>query len=550
MRTGAKVVVGAVAAAVVGVAGVGGYNIFEALADGNTGSGNVNGPEPVRTGPPTAEEIRTTTRDFLAAWAKGDASGAAALTDNAEGATQALTTFREEARVARLRLTPGKPTGNRVPFHVTAEFEMEVEKDGGGVSVRHSTWSYDSSLAVVRGRTTGNALVDWQAAILHPKLRRGENLRTGAGGAPPIRAVDRDGAPLDAGAYPSLSAVLPALREKYGEKAGGVAGVEVRITDENGLPGETLHTVAEGRKAVLRTTLDARVQRAAEAAVKDYPEASVVAVKPTTGEILAVANHRADGFNAAFEGRMAPGSTMKVVSAALLMEKGLVSAGKVVECPKFVTGGGRRFHNLDYLSIRGGTFAESFARSCNTAFIGFADGLTGEDLAEEANEVFGLGRDWQAGVPTFDGSVPPSEGADTPAALIGQGRIEVNPLNMASVAATAKAGYFVQPRLVPAGLDDRPRIQAERALSPSVARQLRAMMRRTAVSGTARHVMAGLPGNIGAKTGSAEADGQGDANSWFLGYRNDAAAAAVVQQGGHGGDAAGPIVRRVLGASR
>ncbi len=74
------------------------------------------------------------------------------------------------------------------------------------------------------------------------------------------------------------------------------------------------------------------------------------------------------------------------------------------------------------------------------------------------------------------------------------------------------------------------------------------MMRLTATQGTAREAMAGLGGDIGAKTGSAEVDGNETSDSWFTGFRNDIAAAAMAQQGGHGGDAAGPIVAAVLRA--
>ncbi|GCD37513.1 penicillin-binding protein [Streptomyces chrestomyceticus JCM 4735] len=564
MRTGVKYVVGGVFAAVVGVVGVGAYNVYEAFAGGDSGtSGTTAGTTASRpTGPPSEEEVRNTARDFLAAWSKGDTETAALLTDNAEGARRALTGFHDDGLVSKVSFEAGQSDGAKVPFHVTAELSVgkgdgkakgtDEGKDAGegkGGS-EHSTWSYDSALRVVRGKTTGKALVDWQPTVVHPALHRGESLQTGSDGAPPVKAVDRNGAELDAEALPSLGAILPALRESYGEKAGGVQGIEVRVVGESGEPGRTLHTVVKGREGTLRTTLDANVQRAAEAAVKDYRQASVVVVKPGSGDILAVANHRTDQFNAAFQGRLAPGSTMKVVTAAMLMEKGLVSAGKSVECPKYASAGGRSFHNQGMFAISGGTFADSFARSCNTAFISLADRLSGTDLSDEAQEVFGLGKDWKAGIPTFDGSVPQSDGAETPAALIGQGRVQANPLNMASVAATAKAGYFSQPVLVSPELDGRRVAHASRALPPSVAAQLRAMMRRTAVSGTGARAMAGLSGDIGAKTGSAEADGQGDANSWFLGYRNDAAAAAVVQQGGHGGDAAGPIVRRVLAARR
>lgn len=77
---------------------------------------------------------------------------------------------------------------------------------------------------------------------------------------------------------------------------------------------------------------------------------------------------------------------------------------------------------------------------------------------------------------------------------------------MASVVATAKSGAFHQPVPAYPWLDGRTIATVERSLSPSTAAQLRAMTRRTVVSGTAREAMAGLGGDSGAKTGSAEAD--------------------------------------------
>ncbi|UNO41918.1 penicillin-binding transpeptidase domain-containing protein [Streptomyces sp. MST-110588] len=567
VRTGKKAVVGGVVAVVVGAAGVGCYNVYEALFADGTGSATTAATE---TDPPTDKEVRETAQAFLTAWAKGDVDAAAVLTDNAEGARQALTGYREDALVTQVSFRPGKNSGAKVPFTVTARMTSADSGDAKGKDAKKAgkadkadksgkagktgkagntvTWKYESALRVVRGKTTGKPLVDWQPSVVHPGLRRGESLETSEEKAPPVRVVDRDGTELTAAGHPSLSGVLPALRESYGRTAGGVPGIEVRVRNPGGGPGRTLRTVVKGRTGTLRTTLDERLQRAAEAAVRDFGQASVAVVKPSTGEILAFANHRTDAFNAAFEGRLAPGSTMKVVSAAMLMEKGLTSAGGRVDCPKYADGGGRQFHNQGYFAIKDGTFADSFARSCNTAFIGLAAKAGPDDLAKEAREVFGLGLDWKAGVPTFDGSVPPEQGTEAAAELIGQGRVQASPLNMASVAATARSGSFAQPVLVPKDLDDRPLARARRALPPAVAGQLRAMMRQTAVSGTARQAMAGLGGDIGAKTGSAEADGQGNSDSWFLGYRGDTAAAAVVQQGGHGGDAAGTVVRKVLAA--
>ncbi|MCZ9348133.1 penicillin-binding transpeptidase domain-containing protein, partial [Streptomyces sp. TRM76130] len=71
----------------------------------------------------------------------------------------------------------------------------------------------------------------------------------------------------------------------------------------------------------------------------------------------------------------------------------------------------------------------------------------------------------------------------------------------------------------------------------------------TADYGTAAEAMAGVGGDAGAKTGSAEVDGQEKPDGWFTAYRDDLAAAGVVQAGGHGGDTAGPIVAALLKAA-
>lgn len=177
----------------------------------------------------------------------------------------------------------------------------------------------------------------------------------------------------------------------------------------------TVLTLSKGESGELKTTLDAKVQAAAEQAVKKYSEASVAAVRPSTGEIVAVANNRKDGFNAAMLGKQAPGSTMKIVTAAMLLEKGLVGAGKPAECPKTVMYQGTSFHNLANFDIKGGTFTQSFARSCNTAFIKLIDDTKDDHaLPKFAGQVFGLGLDWKSGVASADGSVPEADGAGPP----------------------------------------------------------------------------------------------------------------------------------------
>ncbi|OIK01535.1 penicillin-binding transpeptidase domain-containing protein [Streptomyces colonosanans] len=545
MHRGAKTaIVGGVFAVMVGGAGYGAYNFLNALNSSAGGPGSsVGGPAHKKTGPPSASEVKEAGTKFLAAWAKGDAATAASYTNNTEAAEQLLTAYGGDAHIGAVHITPGALSGDSLPFSVKATVSFEGKS---------KPLAYNSTLKVVRGMTTGRALVDWEPSVVHPALEKGDTLVTGEAKVPPIEAVDRNGVVLTGKKYPSLGPILDALRAKYGDKAGGRPGIELSVVRADGsAPVKTLLTLAKGRPGKLQTTLSAGAQGAAERAVTQYAESSVVAVKPSTGEVLAVANHRKDEFNAAFEGRLAPGSTMKIITAAMLIDNGVTTMNGPAPCPASAVWQSQTFTNLKGMAPDdNATLANTFMRSCNTAFVKLIDEnpLTDASLTAEAQERFGLGRDnWKTGITSFDGSIPASSGPDRAANAIGQGQVQMSPLNMASVTATAITGTFRQPYLVSPGLDDR-QLATARGLAPGTVAQLKTMMRLTATQspGTAVRAMAGLGPDIGAKTGSAEVDGQTKSNSWFTGYRGDIAAAAMTQEGGHGGDAAGPIVAAVL----
>lgn len=542
MRSGAKVaLVGGVFTLVAGGLGYGVYNV---VLGGDEAGGTQSASESseVKTGPPSKSEIEETAKGFLKAWASGDATTAALLTNNQDVSEPLLTGYGEEAHVTEAVITPGPAVGTKVPYTVKATVSYEGKT---------KPWAYSSELTVVRGLTTGKALVDWAPTVIHPQLTDGATLKTGESSTAAIEALDHNGKVLDKEKYPSLGPILDSLREKYGDSTGGSPGIETWIEPaDTQLPDTTLLTLAKGKPGRLQTTLDAGAQAAAEKAVKQFSGASVVAVKPSTGSIRAVANNPATGFNAAMQGKQAPGSTLKIMTAAMLIEKGLVSANSPVECPKEATWQSRTFHNLGNFALPPtDTFTTSFARSCNTAFIKLIDDTKDDAaLAKEARDVFGIGLDWKTGITSVDGSVPEETGGAAAEQYIGQGTVQMNALNIASITATAHNGTFRQPVIVPQSLDNRQLAVASRSLSQNVTRQLNDMMRATASWGTGKKAMASVGGDKGAKTGSAEVDGQSTSNSWFTGFSGDLAAAAVVQSGGHGGDAAGPVVAAVLRA--
>ncbi|MFD8568863.1 penicillin-binding transpeptidase domain-containing protein [Streptomyces sp. NPDC059639] len=511
---------------------IGGAVAVVALGAGGWALTAAGDPAP-RTGPLSAAEIRGAADGFLDAWADGDTERAAGRTDDATAAGAALRDYRERGHLTPVRLTAGTPKGPSVPFSVRARFSYE----GGRAPV-----SYDSGLTVVRRAGDGVPVVDWRAAVLHPRLGDGARFEARETSPARVDASDRAGRPLDPRAFPSLASVVDGLRQGYGGSAGGRPGVELRTAPG----GQVLASVPEGAPGRVRTTIDARIQKAAEREVALRSDASLVVVKPSTGEILAVAGSGEKGADTALRGRLAPGSTMKMITASLLLEKKLAAPDRPHPCPKNASYGGWKFHNVDDFDIVGGTFRSSFAASCNTAFITQAGKIADDALSRQARDVFGIGERWSAGVDVFAGAVPVEHAASKAASMIGQGEVRMNPLTMASVISTARTGQFRQPYLVAPNVDHRTLATAHRPLDAAAHAQLRDLLHTTATSGSASGSMAGLTGDIGAKTGSAEVIGQKEPNGWFAAWHGDVAAAAVMRRGGRGGESSGPLVAAVL----
>ncbi|MFI6547074.1 penicillin-binding transpeptidase domain-containing protein [Streptomyces prunicolor] len=532
------VVGGVIAAAVVG-AGVGAYALYDGGASAEARTQATADHKAIKKGPLSAAEVQTTAKRYLADWQQGKVAQAAATTDKSTAATALLTGYSKNAHMKGITVTEGTPTGAKVPFSVKCTVSYK------GIN---KPMTYATSLTVVRSAKDGKPYVQWHASVVHPDLADGDTLVTGESGTPPIKAYDRDGGELTTAKYPSLGPVLDGLREKFGKKAGGKAGVELQVVrgKKSKQSDKTLVELSKGTPGKVKTTLSPTLQAAAETQVSKQKNSSVVMMRPSTGEILAVAN-ASHGFNVAFQGSLAPGSTMKVVTSTMLFEKNLITPDASHPCPKTYKLAGWTFHNDDDSEIKKGTFKMAFGASCNNAFINFAPKLSNSDLTTEAQQVYGLGmNNWAIGVPTFDGSIPVQSGAQMGASLIGQGGVRMNPLNMASVASTVDTGTFHQPYLVSATVDNRTLAKASRTMSSTTQSELKEVMKYTADYGTAAEAMSGLGPDYGAKTGSAEVDGQKKPNGWFTAYKGDLAAAGVVQAGGHGGDTAGPIVAALL----
>ncbi len=539
-------IVGAVFAGMVGVAGFGAYNIYTSLdGSGGGGSGGRSGASDtapaaaVNTSPPSAKEVADTASAFLTAWSAGDTAKAAALTDSVQTATTALDGYRTAARVGTVTATPGVPaaaTPTKVPFTVNAVVTYQ------GVS---RPWRYDSSLTVARA-ASGHPAVAWSASVLQPALADGDTLVTGPAATPDLEFLDRNDHVMTAAQYPSLAGIFAKMRTSYTDKlTGGTPGVDTYVHKADGSQGATLFVLKKGVGRKLHTTLDATVQAAAEQAVKGKPHAGVTALDTDSGEILAIANSPAAGFDYAMNSSVAPGSTFKIVTAAALLHSGMTRTSPA-PC---VNGTGmpdhRAYHNDSGVPDKKSADLDwDFAVSCNTGFITQAGRLGSSGLRDTAAD-FGLTQPWNVGTPCTDPDVPGGADDELTSEMIGQGQLRMSPLIMASVAATARDGSFHQPRIVAKSLLSGP-VATAPGVSPGVSSQLRKMMHSVIGYGTGVGVLSGA--DAGAKTGSAEVDGQAATNGWFTAFRGHVAAAAIVVDAGHGNSSAGPIVASVLRA--
>ncbi|MGW0374857.1 penicillin-binding transpeptidase domain-containing protein [Streptomyces coeruleorubidus] len=495
------------------------------------------GPFERDTGPDPAAGKQA--RAFLADWAAGRLPSAAGRTTSPGTAQRVLDSFTTGLDISKPKLT-AESAAEGEDGTVTVPFTARMPVEGLG------TWTYESRLPL-REQSDGSWKVDWTLSLVHPRLSDTEKFRLEREETKPPEVTDREGTALSGAEFPSLGPVMARLGG--GGEGTGPRGA-IHLVDR--ATGKVERTEATfGARTVrdagpVRTTLDADWQAAAEkalAAHADGKNAALVALRIDDGEILAVANTPSSGFNRALSGTYAPGSTWKLVTSSALLLKDAVTPDDVVDCPKYLTVG-KRFQNVELSEHPGATFHKDFTESCNTAFISLRDRLDDGELGDVARKYFGVGQEWHVGAPSYDGSVPvPMDETEKAASMIGQGRVQANPLIMASVTATAVSGTFHQPSLTEGNEDTT----STTPLPEGVVAQLRQMLRATVTDGTAR-VLSDLPGEIGAKTGTAEVSDDQDNNGWLVAHRGNVAVACVVEEGVTGGGSAGPVVRGLLAA--
>lgn len=503
---------------------------------------------------------------YLTAWAAGDVAAMSELVADppADFATQ----------------QQGFRTGLQVAAADATDVEVETSGDEGTASFRAELglqgvgpWAYDGGLDLVE--VDGEWRVAFTPASLHPALTDGTRLlRTRAQGLRAAIVAD-GGQPLAVGGPGEGSrqdelagALVGQLRELSAAEAAalgleyaagdlvGADGVEagfedqlagapvgrIEVVDGAGRPVEVVHEFGEERPEPLTLTLDYATQRAAEDAIADVTlPVALVAIDSRTGAVRAVANNPS-GFDRALLGEYAPGSTSKIVTASGILAAG-VEPEQILPCPAETRpGDSAPFTNAfgeDYGDL---PFIDTFARSCNTTFVDQGYQLGPARLVETA-ESFGFNQVYDLGVPSEFGSFPrPESDTETGAASIGQGRVSVTPLHMATVAAAAYDGTWRPPYL-----SGEPPAEGSHELPDAAREHLPEFLREVVRTGTGQ--AAGILGrDIGGKTGTAEfgEEDPPETHAWFAGFIGELAYAVVVEGGGVGGEVAAPLIREFL----
>jgi penicillin-binding protein 2 len=274
--------------------------------------------------------------------------------------------------------------------------------------------------------------------------------------------------------------------------------------------------------------------------------------------------------NRCVQATYAPGSTFKMLSMALALEKNIVGQhGRMrVSCAGGYRFGNRYFRCWEELGHGPLDLEGALIFSCDTFFYQVGERVQVNDFADIAKEV-GLGSRTGIDLPQeSSGNVPTvawldkrfgKNGWGRGALLnysIGQGEYLATPMQMVRFAACiAAGGNLYVPRIVHAIQDHEGKLNASPPIvehvwdiSPEHLAGVREAMRRVVADGTARGVR--IEGFMAAgKTGTAE-NPHGEPHSWFMGYAPaqdpKVAFSVIVEAGGHGSDVAVPITKRLL----
>lgn len=347
----------------------------------------------------------------------------------------------------------------------------------------------------------------------------------------------------------------------------GTPGLSYRTVDarERDLGTQEGQAPSPGHDLVL--TIDSRTQRLAEDALAGRI-GSVVVLRPTTGEILAMVSYpwfdpeAFRGGGGARQLRRAledpsypfvnralqaypPASVFKLIMTVAVLEERLIPPERKIRCEGLFRLGRGRWQDHVYPDKHGPVnLREGLAESCNIYYYTVGHRLGVERIVHYAR-AFGLGSPTGIELPREQGGFLPTPawkqrrlgepwvGGDTINMSIGQGFVTATPLQIANaVAAIVNGGVVYRPFLVKevrSGADgslvrrSAPVRLLEVDVQPETLTFLREAMRYTVTDGTPKDAITTPAVPVAGKTGtaqtrSARAEGPERKHSWFAAY--------------------------------
>ncbi len=259
--------------------------------------------------------------------------------------------------------------------------------------------------------------------------------------------------------------------------------------------------------------------------------------------------------NRTISGLYEPGSSFKIVPAVGMLENRGIDQNYNCKGTTVIDG----YTLKDYNEEGHGelNLEQAFAKSCNTYFA--EKGLEiGKDKFLDLTEKFMINKKIPFDLPTETSVLPKKMGdTDLAATSIGQGKLQITPLNLAMISsAIANDGDMMKPLLVKNIISPRDNIIKTNSLellskvtTAENANKIKDMMIEVVNNGTGTNAQLN-DFQVAGKTGTAE-NSSGKSHAWFTGFapaNNPKVAIAVIleEEGQTGGGAAAPIARDII----
>jgi penicillin-binding protein 2 len=321
-------------------------------------------------------------------------------------------------------------------------------------------------------------------------------------------------------------------------------------------------------------------------AMASYPYYDPNVLSPVNSHPLSTPQYLSDLFNnplkpflnRATQGIYPPGSVFKIVTTAAALESGVLQPNTLYSCSGVWGGLGANNLRYDWLEEGHGDieFRQALTASCNPYFYeaGLLTGQKDYAIIPATARQFGFGQQLNNQIDEESGLVPDPEWlkatrgedwslADSVNIAIGQGDLQVSPLQVATMVATiANGGTVYRPHFVTKigllGEDPTVTFQPETlnrlSVSPEHIAMIQESMRQVVIDpilGTAEWRLGNIQVPVAGKTGTAQvSQAEAPPIAWFAGYAPyddpQIAIVVMVENGGQGSGVAAPIFRRVV----